>query len=200
MRRTLIVFLRAPALGRGKRRLARDIGNLAAHHFYRMQIAALLRRLGRDPRWRTMIAVTPDSAVRRRWPIRAPTVAQGRGDLGARMARAIARPPHGPVVLIGADVPAVERDHVWSAFRALGDHHLVFGPARDGGYWLVGMRRAPRSVPRDFGAVRWSSRHALADSIATVGRGRRVALIDILEDVDDGAAWRRWLALRRTSP
>ncbi|MGE0723342.1 MAG: TIGR04282 family arsenosugar biosynthesis glycosyltransferase [Alphaproteobacteria bacterium] len=200
MRRTLIVFLRAPSLGRGKRRLARDIGAVPALAFQRTQVACLLRRLGRDPRWRTMLAVTPDDAVRRRWPIRLPAVAQGRGDLGARMARALATPPPGAVVLIGADIPSVTRADVWSAFRTLGDRDLVLGPARDGGYWLIGMRRTPRPPPRDFGKVRWSSRHALADTLANLGPGRRVAMAATREDIDDGAAWRRWRALRPTSP
>src|SRR5262249_7055942 len=65
MRRTLILFVRAPLLGRGKRRLAREIGDLAALRFERSMIALLLRRLGKDGRWRLRIAVTPGQACRR---------------------------------------------------------------------------------------------------------------------------------------
>src|SRR5947208_2360696 len=52
----LVVFARAPALGTGKRRLARDIGDLAALRFERGMLAQLLRRLGRDRRWRLRLA------------------------------------------------------------------------------------------------------------------------------------------------
>ncbi|HEV2303211.1 MAG TPA: glycosyltransferase, partial [Stellaceae bacterium] len=62
MRGDLVLFVRAPALGRGKRRLARGIGDLAAANFERATIALMLRRLGRDRRWRLRLAVTPDRA------------------------------------------------------------------------------------------------------------------------------------------
>src|SRR5260370_34566077 len=65
MRRTLVLFVRAPLLGSGKRRLAREIGEIAAFRFERSMIALLLRRLAKDGRWRPRIAVTPDKARRR---------------------------------------------------------------------------------------------------------------------------------------
>src|SRR5204863_4991933 len=105
----LIVFARAPSLGTGKRRLARDIGDVAALRFERLMLARLLRRLGRDRRWRLRIAVTPDRARRRRrlWPRGIPILRQGGGDLGERMQRALAACPPGPAGLVGTDVPAV---------------------------------------------------------------------------------------------
>jgi rSAM/selenodomain-associated transferase 1 len=197
-RRTLVIFARAPRLGRVKRRLARDIGTVEATRFYRTVLARLLRRVARDPRWRTVIAVTPDrAACEARWTGGRRTMPQGSGDLGRRMARALAAAAPGRVVLIGSDIPAIDRRHVWAAFAALDRAELVFGPAEDGGYWLVGMRRDSGSVPAGFGPVRWSTRHALADSRAGFARGRRVALLDPLADVDDGAGWRRWRASRR---
>ena len=64
-RDTLILFARAPRLGTVKRRLARDIGALGALRFHRGQLLALARRLGRDRRWRTVLAVTPDATAAR---------------------------------------------------------------------------------------------------------------------------------------
>lgn len=195
---TLVIFARAPELGRVKRRLARDIGPLEATRFYRFVLARLLRRVGRDRRWRTVIALTPDRAARGGgWPAGCRLVPQGRGDLGRRMARALAAAPPGRAVLIGSDIPAIGRGHVAAAFAALRRADAVFGPAEDGGYWLVGIRRDSRPAPVDFGSVRWSTAHALADSLAGYARGRRVALIERLADVDDGAGWRRWQAARR---
>ena len=60
MRRHLILFVRAPALGRGKRRLAREIGDVAALRFERLMIARLPRRLAGDARWRLRLVVTPN--------------------------------------------------------------------------------------------------------------------------------------------
>src|SRR5690348_8054304 len=55
-RRHLVLFVRAPRLGAGKRRLARDIGDVAALRFERAMLDLLVRRLGRDRRWRLRLA------------------------------------------------------------------------------------------------------------------------------------------------
>jgi len=190
MTRTLVIFARAARLGQVKQRLARGIGPTAALAFYRRTLVTVLRRLGRDRRWRTVLAVTPDHAasMARLWPLKLVRAGQGRGDLGARMARSLAR-ARGPVCIVGADIPDLEARHVWRAFRALGAAEFVLGPAEDGGYWLIGARcrRLPYAL---FAKVRWSTAHALADTRANL-RGRRVAMVDRLPDVDDADAYQR---------
>ncbi len=183
---TVIIFARAPRLGTVKRRLAQGVGALAALRFHRGQLASLARRLARDRRWRTVLAVTPDRA-RARWPAGVPRQPQGRGDLGQRMRRALAR--HRRAVLVGTDIPGLGVADVAAAFRALGRAPAVFGPAEDGGYWLVGF--GPRRPERPFVGVRWTTAHALADTLANCARanraGRRVALLRRLRDVDTAA-------------
>ncbi|MBV8739911.1 MAG: TIGR04282 family arsenosugar biosynthesis glycosyltransferase [Alphaproteobacteria bacterium] len=193
MRPRLVLFVRAPALGQGKRRIARDLGDVAALRFERRMIARLLRRLAGDPRWRLQIAVTPDRMCREaaRWRHRIKVAPQGDGNLGLRMRRAIANAPAGPVVLIGSDIPAIAAHHIAAAFRLLGKCDVVFGPAIDGGFWLVGARRRPRLPSRLFERVRWSSSYALADTLAGLPRGVTVGFVDMLEDVDDGDSYRR---------
>jgi hypothetical protein len=192
MHRTLVLFLRAPQLGTGKRRLARDIGDVAALRFERVMIALLLRRLANDGRWSLLIAVTPDKACRRarHWRRGVEAVGQGAGDLGIRMRRALETCRPGPVVLVGADIPALDARHVAAAFHLLGSHDLVFGPAKDGGFWLVGARH-PRRLPPLFERVRWSGPEALADTLAGLPRRITVGYADMLQDVDDGEAYRR---------
>jgi hypothetical protein len=85
--------------------------------------------------------------------------------------------------------------HIADAFSLLGGHDLVFGPAGDGGFWLVGARRSPR-LPPLFGPVRWSGPHALADALGNLPRRVSVGVAAHLEDVDDGRSYRR-LAPRR---
>lgn len=192
----LCVFLRVPRIGRVKTRLARDIGAVGAWSFYRTQLARTIRNLERDGRWRLWLAATPESAVAdcRLLSGRA-VIGQGGGDLGQRMARVADALPPGPAVIVGADAPALTPRHVAAAFKALGHAHAVFGPATDGGYWLVGLRRRPRPLGI-FEGVRWSTPHALADTLANLD-GRPHVLLETLEDVDDGAAYRRW---RRRPP
>lgn len=177
----LVVMLKEPRPGRVKTRLGRDIGMVAAAWWFRHQVARLLRRL-EDPRWQLVLAVSPGTALHSRvWHAHLPRTPQGRGDLGARMRRLLRELP-GPVCIIGGDIPGIERRHIARAFRALGDHPAIFGPAPDGGFWLVGMRgRVPATLFRN---IRWSGPHALADSIASLG-GLPVALVDELADVDE---------------
>ncbi len=186
MDRHLVLFARQPRLGRVKTRLARDVGAVAAWAFHRRMVSEVTRTL-RDPRWRCWLAVTPDPAVRAHpWPRGWAVIAQGGGDLGARMARPLDRLPPGPVVVIGSDVPRITRAHIADAFRLLGDHDAVFGPAEDGGFWLVGIRRRPRVPPRLYAGVRWSRPDTLADALRGLD-GHRVGFVATLSDVDEGA-------------
>ncbi|WP_149778377.1 TIGR04282 family arsenosugar biosynthesis glycosyltransferase [Roseovarius litoreus] len=184
MRRQLVVMVKEPRPGRVKTRLGADIGMVPAAWWFRHQVAGLLRRL-EDPRWQLILAVSPDREGRfsRVWPGHLPRVPQGRGDLGDRMGRLLRRLPPGPVCIVGGDIPGLDKVHVARAFDLLGGHDAVFGPAPDGGYWLVGMTRIAPPPATLFRGVRWSTSHALQDSIDSLP-GLRVALADTLSDVD----------------
>jgi hypothetical protein len=180
---TVYVFARAPRLGTVKRRLAAGIGDRAALQFYQTTLAATLRRLAADRRFRTVLAITPDFS-RGPWRHGLPAVGQGRGDLGARMHRAIRRHPHGCVAIVGADIPDLRAGDVAAAFRNLRGRDACFGPAADGGYWLVAL--GPRRPASPFAGVRWSGPHALADTLANFWRCT-VAFLRTLHDVDTAA-------------
>jgi uncharacterized protein len=187
MRDTVVVFARSPRLGVVKRRLAHDIGDRAALRFHVATLTCLARALAADRRFRTVLAVTPDHA-RFRLPVRVERLPQGDGDLGMRMQRAFQRFPNGRVAIIGCDIPDAGPQDVLAAFRALGSAQAAFGPAADGGYWLVAM--SPRRPAHPFASVRWSTEHALADTLANFA-GRRIALLRTLHDVDTAEDWRR---------
>ncbi len=196
MQRTLVIFLKEPRPGRAKTRLGRGIGMTAAAWWFRHAAATLLRRVGRDRRWCTVLAVCPDAEglASRVWPGHLPRWPQGQGDLGQRMARAFRAMPPGPVLIVGADIPALQARHVAEGFRLLGRHDAVLGPTPDGGYWMIGLRNGGRAVPAGILAtVRWSSPHALADTAASlaplsIGYGPLLADVDTEEDL---AGWRR---------
>jgi len=194
MRPVVIVFARLPVRGCVKTRLAAGIGDAAALAFHRATLARTLRTVARGP-WRVELRVTPDAAarVRRPWhlPAGAALVAQGGGDLGARMGRAL-RCRRGPSLLVGCDVPEMACADLRACLALLGTHDAVFGPATDGGFWAVGLRRGAL-VSGAFAKARWSGPHALADCLGNL-RHRSVARGPLLHDVDDKAdygAWRR---------
>jgi len=186
-RPTVVVFARVPRLGAVKTRLARDVGAIEAWRFYRGTTFSVLERLAGRREWQLRLAVTPDAGVAwQGWPRGLRIVPQGPGDLGRRMRRALRMAGTGPVVLVGSDIPQLRAAHIGRAFAALRGAEVVFGPANDGGFWLVGVRR-PALAAGLFAGVRWSTPHALADSRAGLPAAWRVALVDRLVDVDTAA-------------
>ena len=113
----LILFLKAPRLGAVKTRLGASIGSLAAWRFYNAMLTRLWRRFAQEQRWRTVLAVSPDQGAAR-WPPGLARQAQGRGELGRRMARAMMA-GNGPVVLVGGDIPDLSARHIAQAMQAL---------------------------------------------------------------------------------
>ena len=187
--RRLVIMAKEPIAGRVKTRLARDIGVVPATWFYRHNLATVTSRLSRDPRWQTLFSVAPASATTSRClPSAVPRIAQQAGDIGARMQAIFDRAAPGPVVVIGTDIPTVRPSHIAAAFQALGDSDIVFGPATDGGFWLVGLRRTPR-VLNAFHDVRWSTPDTLRDCLEGIGcmPSIRIATIAMLQDADERA-------------
>ncbi len=191
-RRHVVVFLRAPQLGRVKRRLARDIGAVAALAFYRATATRLIRVLARDRRWRCHLAVTPDR--RASWPRpwrRGRVAAQGQGDLGRRMARVFRRLPPGPAVIVGADIPGLGARHVAAAFAALGGHDVG---VRAGRRWRLLADRPGAAAAGAAGDLR---RCTLVESGCARGHAREPAAPDAHGRARRPGRHRRW---RRLSP
>ena len=183
MKPTLVIMVKVPRPGRVKTRLGCDIGMTSDAWWFRHQIARLLRRI-EDPRWDVVLAVAPDveGMTTRCFPKHFTRWPQGGGDLGDRMTRMMRR-TGGPVCVIGADIPGITRSHIADGFAALGNHDVVFGPAPDGGYWLIGAKLGSILHPKMLNGVRWSTEHALCDSRAAFA-GKKIALIATLADVD----------------
>ena len=156
---------------------------VAAAWWFRHQSRALVRRLA-DPRWRLVLAVSPDAGLLDPWWPGGDRIPQGRGDLGDRMGRVLRRFAPAPVLIVGADVPGIGRAEVAACLALLAEAPgLVLGPSEDGGYWAVGLRGP---VPRGlFDGVRWSTVHALADTVATLPVGSLVRYGPTLRDVDE---------------
>ncbi|MEM9205228.1 MAG: TIGR04282 family arsenosugar biosynthesis glycosyltransferase [Pseudomonadota bacterium] len=192
MQRSLILMVKRPVAGAVKTRLAKTIWTAEALRFYRTSLADTMRRLGRDPRWRLVLAVAPETAVNdATWPRHLSRMAQCRGGLGEKMQGAIDAVPTGPALIIGSDIPGITGAEIWSAFQALGRTDVVIGPSPDGGYWLIGSRRLPRSMRLFPKPVRWSTEYTLEDTVAGLA-GATVSFINERADVDTEAEWRAW--------
>lgn len=157
------VFVRAPIPGRAKTRLARRIGDEAACDLYRAFVEDTVASLAERPALSLVLSATERHPFLEALAARsgARFELQVDGDLGVRMEAALATSlARGPrALVVGSDAPTLPPGLVLEAARALETSELVFAPAGDGGYVLVGAARVPRLAP-----VRWSTRHALADS------------------------------------
>lgn len=201
MRSTVIVMLKAPIAGRVKTRLAATLGEARAAAIYRELLTRTLQRT-RGP-WRRVLAFS--DACDRHWNLPETArddfrVAQGPGDLGARMRRVMEIFPSGPIMIIGTDCPTLSRREILKGFARLRGADAALGPAVDGGFWTVGFaRRRPLSLPPGvFHRVRWSGPHALADTRKSFPRAWRVSELALKSDVDEGNDLER-LTLRATA-
>ena len=152
----LVIMTKSPVAGRVKRRLGREIGDVAAIRFYRTCLSHTALRLAQDRRWRTLLAIDPDRDVAAPFapsPKILARVKQGDGDLGRRMLRLFSLLPPGSVIIVGSDIPAIGAEHIAQAFRLLGRNDAVLGPAGDGGYWLIGLKRMPKLLSPFAGCV-----------------------------------------------
>lgn len=196
----LIVFSRYPEPGKTKTRLASALGvegaarlqrEMAEHALSRARALAAERPVGLEVHYEGGSAgrmaewLGPGLAYHR----------QVGGDLGARMENAFAealRTGAEKVVLVGTDCPGITTTILRSAFNLLGLFDLVLGPARDGGYYLIGLRNR---VPHLFRTIPWGTAEVATRTLElAMGLGLRAVTVDPLVDVDhpeDLPVWER---------
>ncbi|MBI4519312.1 MAG: TIGR04283 family arsenosugar biosynthesis glycosyltransferase [Gemmatimonadetes bacterium] len=185
----LLIFAKAPLPGRVKTRLAADVGRAAATELYRAMGARVFERVREGP-YEVVICYDPPGGEElvREWLCAPGSVrfeAQTSGDLGARMASAVdaafARGATG-VCVIGTDTPEIDRRLVTQAFQALALNDVVFGPARDGGYYLIALTKP---CPALFHDIPWSTAAVLAESRQHAqALGLRFVELETLSDID----------------
>ena len=186
-RRCLVVLGRTPEMGRGKTRLAATLGDQATYELARAffdDTCGLAAAGERGGSWRSLLLYEGRAPVGR--AIEA--TPQPLGDLGTRIRAGLeAGLKRGErVVLIGTDTPDVARAYLDGAFEALEEADVVIGPARDGGFTLIGVQDTLSLDPSIFDGVEWSTSTVFEQTVANLERlGLRVAVLDEREDVDD---------------
>jgi rSAM/selenodomain-associated transferase 1 len=188
MRTRVLVFARAPVPGQVKTRLTPALGPDGAARLHRRLTEALLTRLAALAAMPVELWATPDPAhpffvsAAQRWPV---TVHQQQGDdLGERLATAAsaALTRADAVVLIGTDCPELSNDYLCLAAQQLQSHDAVIGPAHDGGYVLLGLKRAAPSL---FSRMPWGSAQVAALTIQRMQRlGWTWLELPTLHDID----------------
>jgi rSAM/selenodomain-associated transferase 1 len=145
--------------------------------------------------WPGLFEAGGASATPPAWIARVELRAQAGADLGARLGSAfttLLRAPGDRAVVVGSDAPDLDAARIAEAFDALERSDLVLGPARDGGYYLIGLARG---APELFASVPWGTDRVLATTLAIArDSGMATARLAELEDVDTPADLTRWLA------
>jgi rSAM/selenodomain-associated transferase 1 len=194
-----VVFAKAPEPGQVKTRL---IPILRAREAAELHEALLLDTLGVvESCAEVVIAFTP--AMGRRSLERLlgghrRLLPQGPGDLGDRLARVFEQLCEGgkPVLAVGSDCPGLTAAGIQAAAAALGRVDVVLGPALDGGYYLVGLRKPH---PELFRNIPWSTSEVLEITRSRAAEaGLRVELLEPARDLDTPEDLFEWYAGSRS--
>lgn len=160
----LILFAKEPIQGQVKTRLGREIGAQQACQLYEQMLYLQLRRFSHFPGCHFCFYISPDKhspfvqRIKKQFTI---VVEQQQGaDLGERMYNAFQDLLSGfeKVILFGADCPFLDKQVMLSAIDALDLYPLVFNPAEDGGYMLIGARKIDKRV---FQGIDWSTEQVM---------------------------------------
>jgi rSAM/selenodomain-associated transferase 1 len=187
----VLVFHKNEVLGRVKTRLASGIGEARALEIYSHLIQSTYSVLEdvSAPVWTYYSDFIPETVN----PPIAKSFVQDGQDLGERMAHAFARSFESgmeKVVLIGTDCPTLQPQHLNQAFEALTHSDLVLGPATDGGYYLIAMKRKADYL---FEGISWSTSEVLSQTLAVAtAHGLHFTLLDELSDIDTREDWERY--------
>jgi uncharacterized protein len=199
----LIIFTRYPEPGKTKTRLIPALGNVAAANLQRemtehtiLQVQELQKAIDISVEVRF---AGGDSQLMQDWlGLDLVYQSQGEGDLGLRMARSLFdafQSGAEKVIIIGTDCPGVNAQILATAFEKLYAFDLVLGPAIDGGYYLLGLRKP---IPELFVNIEWGTAQVFQKTV-DIAQKLNLSYVDLLPlaDVDrpeDLPIWEQALA------
>lgn len=179
----LIIFTRNPELGKCKTRLAVKIGDQNALDIYNFLLAHtvdITKKLNVEKQVHYSVTVRENDVWNN--AIFAKKLQKGT-DLGERMHNAFAQgfaDGFQNIIIIGSDMYDMEQSDLENAFAQLEEHNFVIGPAVDGGYYLLGMRKLNTSV---FQNKNWGTETVLKDTLINL-KNEKIKLLEAKNDVD----------------
>jgi uncharacterized protein len=187
----LIIFIKYPAQGMVKSRLALHLGEKRAAEIYRQLAEAVVANVtpqASEHDYDINLNFAPESAeqlIKAWFPRHRIFSPQQGSDLGERMSNAFLHAfaaGYTKALLIGSDCPDISRTIINRGFMLLDTHKIVLGPALDGGYYLIGMRRLE---PEIFSNMVWGTERVLQQTLDKINAaGLTVALLPELRDID----------------
>lgn len=178
----VIVFVKNIKLGTVKTRLAKTIGDIGAFEVYSELVKITEKateKLDIDKR-----IYFSNSVVDTKWKNDFKTVQNG-VDLGERMLNAFKEGfevGYKKIVLIGSDLPDLNETYITKGIEALNENDVVFGPAEDGGYYLIGLSKIEESI---FKNKPWSQPNLLKQTLQELQRLQiTVSTLEPLNDID----------------
>lgn len=182
MKQLLIIFVKNIKLGKVKTRLAKTIGDEGALEVY-TQLVQITEKATETIDVDKLIYFS-DTIINTKWKMVNKKVQIG-NDLGERMHNAFYdgfKQGYESIVLIGSDLPEISAAIILNGFAALEQKEVVFGPAEDGGYYLIGMNSLN---PMLFENKPWSKNNLLAITLQELSQENiAFSLIEMLNDID----------------
>lgn len=178
----IIVFVKNIKLGKVKTRLAKTIGNQAAFEVYSELVKVTeeaIKNVETDKR-----IYFSDVIIDTKWKNDYKAVQKGH-DLGERMKRAFKKgfdDGYERIILIGSDLPEISSEHIRNGLNALQSNEVVFGPAIDGGYYLIGLSELKEYI---FDDKPWSQSNLLEVTLKALQQKKiSYTLLRPLNDID----------------
>jgi len=189
LKHILLIFVKYPEPGKVKTRLARDIGKEKAAKIYRAIAEIVINHVSRSSEHKTTIFFDPPERGTdiEKWleNNRCELFPQEGNSLGEKMTNAFAKAfslGAEKAVIIGTDCVEISDEIVSQAFNALQTVDVVLGPAEDGGYYLLGLKKL---VPEIFDGIKWSTDLVLDQTLERVReKGLGFRLLKTLRDID----------------
>lgn len=184
MTRALIIFLKHPELGLCKTRLAKTIGDSNALKIYE-KLLQHTHLITQNLPVQKYLYFNKENHKPVQWEGDYHISYQNQGNLGDKMKVAFAevfKKPHYPVIIIGTDCIELTSEIISNAFRQLNHYDVVIGPAKDGGYYLLGLKNP---TPKIFDNIIWSTNTVLSETIKRVQKlDLTHCFMPVLSDVD----------------
>lgn len=180
----ILIFVKNPALGKVKTRLAEGIGNEKALEVY-LNLLAITEKVTQEIPNATLHVYFSDHQEEKYWGSQKQFIQQGK-DLGEKMLDAFERGfdlGFKNIIGIGSDLPDLSRKIIQDAFEILKEKDTIFGPAKDGGYYLLGMKQVHQCI---FQNKAWSTCHLLEDTVNDLER-HKISFsknLPLLNDID----------------